>query len=158
MVPTDFAAIPGLLALAQSPESTPTLSPGTPVQGSPAPTGPAGSGGGAPNPLNGLIWMFLPVLVVMFLISAMGQKKQKKQHAALLGGLKRGDQVLTTAGILGSVVEVNDRDVLLRVDEGSNTRIRFAKTAVQQVIREGRDSARTDVEIKPDASALTDRR
>jgi preprotein translocase subunit YajC len=107
--------------------------------------------------MGNIFWLLLPVMVVMLLVSFMGQKKQKKQQESLLSGLKRGDQVMTTAGILGSVVEINDRDVLLRVDEGSNTRIRFAKSAIQQVLREGRDAARADVELKPKTEATSAR-
>ena len=47
-----------------------------------------------------------------------------------------------------SVADLNDTEMTLRVDEASNTRIRFARSAVQQVVREG-EAGRTEVEVKP---------
>jgi preprotein translocase subunit YajC len=53
-------------------------------------------------------------------------------------------------GIIGTVVDLTSTEMVLRVDESSNTRIRFARSAVQQVLREGK-AASADVELKPGA-------
>ena len=166
MVPSDFSAIPGLLSLSQTPATTAPSGPAVPgasgngpaLQGTPsAPVGPAGNSAPAGNPMNGLIWMLPVLLLVMIVLPSLGNKKQKKQRDAMMAGLKRGDQVLTSAGILGSIVEIADHDVLLRVDEASNTRIRFAKSAIQQVLKEGKDSPRADFELKPKTEAANAR-
>ncbi len=162
MVPSDFAAIPGMLALAQSP-SGPVV-PGASVPGPTAsgqsvlpPSAPTNANGGAGSPLNGLIWMLPVLLLVMIIMPALGNKKQKKQRDTMLAALKRHDRILTSAGIIGTVVEIRDHEVVLRTDEASDTRICFAKSAVQQVLREGKDSARTDVELKPKLEAANAR-
>ena len=51
-------------------------------------------------------------------------------------GLKRGDRVQTIGGILGTVVETRDGEVLLKVDEGNNTKIRFSRNAIHRVLEE----------------------
>src|SRR6185369_10642252 len=105
----------------------------------------AGSGatGGQPasNPM-GMLWIFALGMLVIVLMSTMTGRKQKKQREQMLTGLKRNDKVLTTAGIVGTVVDLYDNEFVLRVDEASNTRIRFARSAVQQILRDGKEGGR----------------
>ena len=53
------------------------------------------------------------------------QQKQAKQHQAFLGALKKGDEVVTQGGIVGTVVLVEDRTVT--VDVGGGTKLRVVK-------------------------------
>jgi preprotein translocase subunit YajC len=102
--------------------------------------------------------MFLPLALVLLLVlvmTSMTGRKEKKRREALLTSVKRGDKVQTTAGIMGTIVELSDTEMTLRVDEGSNTRIRFSRAAVQQVLREGNGSGRPDMELKPRTPAAT---
>jgi preprotein translocase subunit YajC len=73
---------------------------------------PAGQGGLTP---------FIPLLLIFavfyFLILRPQQKKQK-EHQKFLSELKRGDMVVTAAGIIGTVRTLSDRFVTLEVDEG----------------------------------------
>jgi preprotein translocase subunit YajC len=157
MVPTDFASWISVAALAQAtnPPAVPGAAGagnGVPTQGAPTPSGSATGPGPAPsNPFGGMFWILIPALLLMLILPSMGQKKQQRQRNEMLAGLKRNDRVLTTGGIVGSIIEIYDTEVVLRVDEASNTKIRFAKSAVQQVLQ-SRDNAKTDVEIKPAAA------
>jgi preprotein translocase subunit YajC len=54
--------------------------------------------------------------------------------------MKRGDRVMTAGGILGSVVEVRDSEVLLKVDESTNTKIKFSRDAIKRVVTEDEGS------------------
>ena len=53
--------------------------------------------------------------------------------------MKRGDRVQTVGGEIGTVVDLTESEMTLRVDETSNTRIRFARSAIQQVLKEGKE-------------------
>lgn len=75
------------------------------------------------------------LMVVMIGMSALTGRKDKKKRAELLQAIGRNDRVQTIGGIIGTIVEMADDEVVLRVDEASNTRIRFSKAAVQQVLR-----------------------
>jgi preprotein translocase subunit YajC len=105
---------------------------------------PGGPGGGAANPM-GPIWMFLPVIVILILMTSMGGRKERKRQAAMMASLKKRDRVQTQGGIIGVIVEMKDNEVVLKVDEGSNTKIRFAKSAVQRVLRSTASSDEEDV-------------
>jgi preprotein translocase subunit YajC len=64
------------------------------------------------------------------------KKNQEKQRTNMLSQLKRGDRVQTIGGILGTVVEARDTEILLKVDESSNTKIKFSRSAIHRVLEE----------------------
>lgn len=104
---------------------------------------------GAANPMGPFLWILMIGLAVMIFTTSRAGRKQKKEREALLASVKRNDRVQTVGGIIGSVVELTDSEMVLRVDESSNTRIRFSRSALQQVLRESKETGRADVELKP---------
>jgi preprotein translocase subunit YajC len=80
--------------------------------------------------------MTLVLLVGLFIIVTMSRskKKQERERTDMLSGMKRGDRVQTIGGIIGKVVEVDGQEVLVKVDETSNTKIRFRRDAIHRVI------------------------
>jgi len=75
------------------------------------------------------------MFVLMIFLSGRAQRAERKKKQELLSSLKKHDRVQTIGGILGSIVEIRDEEVVLRVDEANNTRMHFAKSAIQQVVR-----------------------
>lgn len=63
------------------------------------------------------------------------QSKRAKEHKELIGGLSKGDEVITAGGILGKVVNLNDDYVVLEVSEG--TELTFQKTHVSAALPKG---------------------
>ncbi|MBX3358748.1 MAG: preprotein translocase subunit YajC [Phycisphaeraceae bacterium] len=102
-------------------------------------TGAAGGGQGqTPGGFGG--FGLLPVLMLAFLgfiiiSSVMGQRKEKRKREAMMSSLSRHDRVQTIGGIIGTIVELKSDEVILKVDENSNTRIRFSRAAIQQVLK-----------------------
>jgi preprotein translocase subunit YajC len=78
--------------------------------------------------------MLLIFLVVMFGMTFLSQRREKKKRTEMLGAMKKNDKVVTIGGIIGTVVEVRDAEVVLKVDEGSNTRMKFSRAAIQSII------------------------
>lgn len=105
--------------------------PGTPASG----TAPA-SGGGGPSMM---LILAIP-LIFLVLMSFMMNKKEKKKRQSLMDAVKRNDRVLTIGGIIGTVVEIRDDEIVLRVDDNTKTKISFSKASVQQVIRSSEGS------------------
>jgi preprotein translocase subunit YajC len=70
----------------------------------------------------------------MILFSILGQRRDRKKRESMLSTIKKHDRVQTIGGVIGSVVEAKPDFVVLKVDESSNTRITFARSAVQQVL------------------------
>jgi len=96
-----------------------------------------GGGGGGGGFFSGSTMMILLlVLVVMWVFLLGGQRKEKKKRAAMLANLQKGRRVQTVGGVLGTVVEVRDTEVVVKVDENSNTRMHFSRSAIQNVLDE----------------------
>jgi preprotein translocase subunit YajC len=105
---------------------------GAPVGGGPAGGPPPGAGG-----LNYMMPMMLGFLVLFIVLQVLGGRKQRKQRDEMMAGLRKHDRVRMLGGIIGTIAEIHDSEVVVKVDEATNTRIRFAKDAVQAVIAQG---------------------
>ncbi len=107
---------------------------------------PLGGGGQAPppSPFGGqFIFILAAMLGVMILMQVFAGRKEKKRRAEMLSGLRRHDRVVTIGGIIGAVAEVRDDEVILKVDESTNTKIRVTRNSVQSVLK------RSSAEEKP---------
>jgi preprotein translocase subunit YajC len=72
---------------------------------------------------------FIAIAVVFYLVFFRPQQKQQKQHQSFLGGLKKGDEVVTNGGIVGRIAAVEDRTVQLDVGAGNKLRVLKAHIA-----------------------------
>lgn len=109
--------------------------------GSPAGNGGAGGSGGTGGaPAGGSLWdsplpiVLLGLVAVMLIMSILGPRRERKRREQMLSKIAKHDRVQTVGGVIGSIVEVKPDSVVLKVDESSNTRITFAKSAIQQVL------------------------
>jgi preprotein translocase subunit YajC len=73
----------------------------------------------------------LAIIVIFYFLLILPQNKQKKQHEAMIKSLDKGDEVITTSGIFGTVVGVKEDSITIKVDD--NTTIRILKGAVASV-------------------------
>ncbi len=82
----------------------------------------------AANPIMG----FLPVLLIFgifYFLLFMPMQRQKKQQKQMLAELKNGDTVITSGGIVGSIVSLEGDNLVLRV-KPDNVKIQFLRSAV----------------------------
>lgn len=77
----------------------------------------------------------LLMMVVFFWIMSRGRSKERKRFEAMLNSLERNDRVQTIGGILGTVVDTRENEVVLKVDETSNVKMRFTKGAIKEVYK-----------------------
>ena len=92
--------------------------------------------GGAPG---GGLEMFMPfvlIIVIFYFLLWRPQQKKMKLHREMLGGLKRGDRVLTGGGIYGRIARVEGDDELI-VEIAPEVRVRVARGTVTDVIVKG---------------------
>ena len=81
---------------------------------------------------------FLPLILifaVMYFLLIRPQAKRQKEHKALIDALGKGDEVLTSGGLVGRVVELNDAFLTVEVAEG--TQILVQRVAVTTVLPKG---------------------
>jgi preprotein translocase subunit YajC len=81
-----------------------------------------------------LIYIWIPLLFY-FIIFRPGRQEERKRKE-MLAALKKNDKVLTSAGIYGTVVSIdNDADrVLLRVDDDRGVRMAFSRASITRVL------------------------
>lgn len=111
--------------------------PPLPGEGEPLTT-PGGNGTQAPQAGGGFGFIFTLMLLflgMMLIMSIMGQRKERKKREALIASIKKHDKVQTIGGVVGTIMELKPETVVLKVDESSNTRITFARSAIQQVLK-----------------------
>lgn len=100
---------------------------------------PAGDGAAAPqkqgNPTMTFILMGL-IFVMMYFMLFRAPKKRQQEHKKMVENLKKNDRVRTIGGILGVVLDVRDDEIVLKVDEANNTKIRVVPSAIATVLSE----------------------
>lgn len=81
------------------------------------------------------IVFLIAIFAVFYFITIRPQRKRQKEHQQLLSELQAGDEVVTTAGILGKVRKSEDEFVVLKVAD--NVELKFQKQAIHAVMPKG---------------------
>jgi len=88
-----------------------------------------GSGGGSPM---SLIFMIVAIFAVMYFLMIRPQQRQKKQHQEMMSQLSKGDKIVTTGGIHGTVAGVKDNIVILKIAD--NVKIEINRASIGQIV------------------------
>lgn len=70
--------------------------------------------------------MFLFIYMMMF----RGPKKKQQKHTQMVQALQKNDRVKTIGGIIGTIIEVKDDIITLKIDESNNTKIKITVGAI----------------------------
>ena len=92
-----------------------------------------GIGGG--NWINMMAWM-IPIFVIMYVIMIRPQKIKDRERKEMLSKLKKNDRIVTIGGIHGTVANVKDKEIVLKVDESNNLKLRLARSAIAKILTE----------------------
>lgn len=79
----------------------------------------------------GTIFPLILLFVLMYFMVIRPQKKEQTKHKNLLANLKKGDKVIMTSGIYGTIESIDEKTV--NVNVGNGTGLTFDKLAVMQV-------------------------
>ena len=87
------------------------------------------------NPIIG----FLPLLIIVgifYVLVFMPMQRQKKQTQQMLKDLQNGNVVLTSGGIVGTVVTINNDDTLILRVRPDNVKLQVARSAITSLVTE----------------------
>ena len=84
----------------------------------------------AANPIVSLFPLIL-IFVIFYFLLIRPQRAKEKEHQKMLQNLNKNDEVVTSAGIHGTVVNVKDKSVILRIDD--NVKIELEKNSVAYI-------------------------
>jgi preprotein translocase subunit YajC len=62
------------------------------------------------------------------------RRREKQQRELIYGTLKKNDEVLTSAGLIGTVANIKDDEVTLKVDESANVRLRILRSSIIKIL------------------------
>lgn len=79
------------------------------------------------------MWIFLPLLGIMYFLMIRPQQKRQKEMQEMLRKLKTGDKVMTTAGAFGTITRVSEKNVVIALDP-KNIEVEFTRSAVAEII------------------------
>jgi preprotein translocase subunit YajC len=83
------------------------------------------------NPFGGTQLIFLALMfVLMYMILFRGPRKKQQQHKQMIQSLSKNDRIQTIGGIIGTVVDVRDDEITLKIDESNNTKIKIIRSAI----------------------------
>ncbi|WP_455036036.1 preprotein translocase subunit YajC [Leptotrichia massiliensis] len=79
----------------------------------------------------GVILIYVAFMAVLILPTYFSNKKKKQQKAALLENLKVGDKIITVGGIKGSITNIYDQSVEMKIDKSA--RMEVMKSAIDRL-------------------------
>ena len=103
-----------------------TTAPGSPN------TGPDGAPPQTRSPYSSYssLLLMVAVFVVMYMILLRGPRKQQQQQKQMVQSLKKNDRIRTIGGIYGTVMDVKGDEVVVKIDEATNTKIHISVSAI----------------------------
>jgi preprotein translocase subunit YajC len=94
---------------------------------------PPGGGGGGDT--WGFIVMMLAMFAIFYFLILRPQQKQRKERDGMLRSVKKGDRVVTTSGLHGTVTALTEQTLTLRIAD--QVKVEFDRTAIGRVVTPG---------------------
>ncbi|AJS57535.1 preprotein translocase subunit YajC [Paenibacillus sp. IHBB 10380] len=91
---------------------------------------PGGDGAGS---IFQLIWPFVLMFAIFYFLLIRPQQKKQKKRASMLSALQKGDKIVTIGGLHGTILEITDDIVVIRVNDV--TKLTFDRSAISQGVR-----------------------
>lgn len=95
------------------------------------------------------ILFFVPMILIMWFLIFLPKRREQQAMNKMLSELKKGDKVLTQAGIIGEVAGIKDNVVTLKVGEG--VRMDFIKSSISKLMTEERAAAKVEKPVEAKA-------
>lgn len=92
-----------------------------------------GGGSSAPTGAGGILSLvpFLLIFIIFYFLLIRPQQQKQKQQRALLDALKKGDKVVTTSGIWGTITNLGKETITLQIAD--NTKIKMQRDNISRV-------------------------
>lgn len=95
----------------------------------------------APDALVQMLPLVL-ILAVFYFLLIRPQQQQARQHDEFVKGLKRGEVVVTSSGMFGTIVELREHDVTLEI--APKVQIRYERSKIASSVKSGKAAAKAD--------------
>jgi preprotein translocase subunit YajC len=92
---------------------------------------------GTANPLSNMLFLLVAMVAIMYFLMIRPNQKREKDRREMMAALAKGDKVVTSGGICGSVVGLSEKTVVLRVSDEPVVKMEFLRGAISQVTSRG---------------------
>ena len=89
--------------------------------------------------MTSFIVMVTLLFGIMWFLVIRPQRKRDRERRELLEALRKNDKVITVGGIYGIIRWIKGDEVMLLVDESTNTKLRVSRSAIAQVVSETKE-------------------
>ena len=96
---------------------------------------PSGADGGGAGLMSFL--PFIAIIAIFYFLIIRPQNKKRKETEKMLSALKKGDRVVTIGGLHGTVQNVKETTVIIKVDE--NVKLEFLRSAVSSIVTSAKE-------------------
>jgi preprotein translocase subunit YajC len=84
-------------------------------------------------------WVFPAMMIafgaIFYFLLIRPQQKQEKERRAMLDALKKHDRVVTGGGLIGNVADLRDDEVVLRISESPDVKVRVRRASIVDVVK-----------------------
>lgn len=94
---------------------------------------PAGGDGNSGGGMISFLIFFAALILIMYFFMIRPQQKRQKEHQKMLESVKKGDRVITSAGIHGTVTDIDGTTYTLQIAD--NTKVKFEKSAIANKVQ-----------------------
>ena len=84
---------------------------------------------------NSFLFMLVPMFAIMYFLVIRPQQKRAKEQKALIAGLAKGDEIVTTGGVIGRISKLGESYV--HIETGGNVELQIQRSAIVQVLPKG---------------------
>jgi preprotein translocase subunit YajC len=87
-------------------------------------------------PKQGFMTLIVPfalMFAILYLLIIRPQKRKQKQLQEMITNIRKNDNVVTAGGVHGVVVSVKEKEVIIRVDDSKDVKLKIDKSAVTSV-------------------------
>lgn len=94
---------------------------------------------------GGIMPMMLIMFAVVYFLMIRPEQKKQKARQAMMSNIKKGDKVLTTSGMIGTVGSIKDSTFMVKIAE--NTVVEFAKSSITSILNKDGSEKQSETEV-----------
>ena len=84
---------------------------------------------------NSFLFMLIPMFAIMYFLVIRPQQKRAKEQKELIAGLAKGDEIVTTGGVIGRISKLGESYV--HIETGSNVELQIQRSTIVQILPKG---------------------
>lgn len=89
-------------------------------------------GGNQGSSMISTIIMFGAIFLIFYFMIIRPQQKRAKEREKMLSNLQKGDKIITSGGLHGSVVAIEDKTVLVQISD--NVKVKYERSAIATIV------------------------